>query len=364
MNIAFVNATRRWGGVKTWLLDFAEELGARGHATYVYGCQDTFIDAAVRRVGHGVQLRFGCDLNPMTIRFFMQEFRRKGIDVVFVNVKKDLATAGVAASLLGIPVVQQIGLPNDIPYRLGTHLLHACIRPRFLCSARFIEDGFRESLPYLKGYEIHTVLTAKRVDATSPPGNEPRRIIMTQQLNADKGHTTVLKALSGIDLPYELHILGTGNEECALHSEADALGLGDRITWHGFSNDVMGWLRRSDIFILASHSEGLPNTLQEAMAVGLLPIARDVGGVKEVIDGPLTEWILPSSAGPEIFRGAIERALRMDARDLCAIKDAARDAAQRHFSIGRKTNELELLLKDIIGNATTSHHHSHLVDKP
>ena len=48
MNIAFVNATIRWGGVKTWTLDFGESLRDKGHAVFIYGRQPEFIEAARR----------------------------------------------------------------------------------------------------------------------------------------------------------------------------------------------------------------------------------------------------------------------------------------------------------------------------
>ena len=131
MNIAFVNSTFGWGGVKTWYLQFAERLAKRGNHVFVYGRQPEFIDAARTRGGHGEQVSFGADLNPSAIRFFYNEFKKHDIDVVITNIGKDIATAGVAARLLKIPVVQRIGLPEDIPYRLKTRLLHTWISPAF-----------------------------------------------------------------------------------------------------------------------------------------------------------------------------------------------------------------------------------------
>lgn len=351
MNIAFVNATKKWGGVKTWILDFSEELKNRGHHVYIYGRQQEFTDAALRRVGHGRRMAFGFDMNPATIWHFITEFRRHAVDIVFVNVKKDLATAGVAARMLGIPVVQQVGLPQDIPPRVTTELLHKAIAPQFLCSCKFIADGFRVSLPYLEGFKIHTVLTAKRISERSTANNSKRRIIMTQQLNADKEHSTILHALASIDTPYELHIVGTGNNEAQLKKEAAELGLAGKVVWHGFSNDVQSLLRACDIFILASTSEGLPNTLQEAMSEGLLPITRNVGGVLEVIDGPLADWVLPYAADAEAFHDAIRKALSLTEAELTALKDAARDAGARHFSIDTKAEEFENLIRGIISHA-------------
>lgn len=184
MNIAFVNSTFGWGGVKTWYLQFAERLAKRGNHVFVYGRQPEFIDAARKRVGHGEQVSFGADLNPSAIRFFYNAFKKHDIDVIITNIGKDIATAGVAARLLNIPVVQRIGLPEDIPYRLKTRLLHTWIRPAFLCPCRFIAEGFIKSLPYIKAEDVHVVLNGKKASSIPLELHHPRRLVCTQQLES------------------------------------------------------------------------------------------------------------------------------------------------------------------------------------
>lgn len=344
MNIAFVNSTRKWGGVKTWVLDFAERLSAYGHDVRIYGRQQAFVDQARQRVGHGETANFGFDLNPASVAWFRRRFIEHRTDVVIINIGKDLATAGVAARLLGIPVVQQIGLPGDIPHRLKTRLLHAWIAPQFLCSCQYIADGFLASLPYLRAQDVHVVLTAKRV-ATGPISvATPRRLVATQQLNPDKGHETLLRALASLNLPFELDVAGTGSHEAYLKDLAATLGIADSIRWHGFTTRVPELLERADVFLLASLSEGLPNTLQEALAQGLLPVARDVGGVREVYTPELEPWLLPYAAGPAEFADMLRKALTLPDEALVELKHAARRACAAHCELDSKARELEALL--------------------
>ena len=352
MNIAFVNSTRKWGGVKTWILDFASQLVDHGHHVCIYGRQPEFVREAKDRTGHGVTAKFGPDFNPVAISFFLSEFKKKRIQAVFVNIGKDLCTAGVAARLLGLPVIQQIGLPNDIPLRVKTRLLHKWIDPYFLCSSEYIRTGFLKSLPYLNEKKVKTILTAKQVVPREIGTSSPRNIVMTQQLNEDKGHATIFKALASIETPFQLHVAGTGRIEAELKRLASELGLDEKIVWHGFTRDIQRLLQQSDIFILASLVEGLPNTLQEALASGLLPVARDVGGVREVLNSELEQWVLPYESGPAEFRDAITRALALPDQELVFFKKQAQASCLEFCNIELIYAEFEKWLGDVVGGTT------------
>ena len=79
-------------------------------------------------------------------------------------------------------------------------------------------------------------------------------------------------------------------------------------------------LHEAALFLHTARWEGLPNVLLEAGAAGLPILARDVGGVGELVDAE-TGWLLPRDAGPEDFAGAIREAL--------AQPEAARARARR-----------------------------------
>lgn len=341
MNIAFVNSTHKWGGVKTWCLDFAEQLTMRGHEVAIWGRQAAFVEKARERVGHGEFMTFGPDFNPVAVIRFMTAFRARSIQAVFINVGKDLTTAGVAARLLGIPVIQQIGLPEDIPYTKKVDKLHHWIKPVFLCSCEYIRDGFVKSLPYVEQEHTKVVLTAKTCTSHALKVNRPLQFICSSQLNPDKGHRDVLNALAQVKGDFQCRILGTGTIEAELKNLAASLGLQDKVKWVGFTTDVLGELRECDVFFLSSYSEGLPNTIQEAMSEGLIPISRNVGGICEVWPSELDEFLLPFQSGSEEFRTAVEKIISMSDEELLQLKEVSRNACRTHFELETKVDELE-----------------------
>lgn len=347
MRIGWINTTRKWGGVKTWMLAFAREMRERGHENFAWARPGVFIDRCRLELGHGESLSFGPDFNPLAVARFMREFRRKRIDVLVINVGKDLTTAGVAARLLDIPVVQRIGLPKDIAPKRHVRWTHQWVRPRFLCPCRFIAEGFQQYLSYVRPQDVHVLLNGKTPAAACPPPGSPRRLVMTSQLNAEKAHATVLEALRDLPEDFRLNIVGTGNLDTELQERSRAWGLAERVAFSGFRADVEAELAAADVFVLSSRSEGLPNTLLEAMACGLLPVSRDVGGVREIWPPELEEFLLPPKAGPAEFRAALRRVLALSDEELQQRKEQARTACRERFNFKKQAQAFEAWLAEI-----------------
>lgn len=91
-----------------------------------------------------------------------------------------------------------------------------------------------------------------------------------------------------VDKGYNIrwNIIGDGPllEEIMFHIHA--LHLENTIILHGKKNknEVNAWINKSDIFLLTSVYEGIPNVVLEAMAMELPVVTTRSGGVDEVID--------------------------------------------------------------------------------
>ncbi len=304
MRLAFCNATRRWGGVKTWTLEFAAALQDKGHDIVIFGRPGSFIERAQAAGLEAIPVEFGPDFNPLAIHFFHKAFRQRAIEAVLVNVGRDLRTAGVAARLLGIPLVQRIGLPGDMENSWKVRILDSLLSPHYLCPCRYIRDGMRERLPWIPLQRTSIVYSAKKALAAAPTMvSSPLRIVSTSQINPNKGHAELahtLAILAQEGFHFRWDIAGEGSFLEELRTLCLQLGLAPRVTFHGFMQNISELLIQSDIFVLSSYTEGLPNTLLEAMAHGLIPVARDVGGVQECWPPALPFAPVPFTAEPDL----------------------------------------------------------------
>lgn len=350
MNICFVNSTNKWGGVKSWTLDVARGLADLGHDILIVGRPGPFIEKAGEKGLNVLGLNFGPDFNPLRILGFIRLFKARKIDLVIVNVGKDMRTAGIAAKILGIPVVHRVGLAGDMRNTYKVRLLHKWVRPRILVPCEQIKRGLLQELPYLEPQEITVILTGKE-PAPSPPASvhSPLRFISTSQLNEDKGHKDVLEALAELKkmgYAFEYHILGTGRIEAELKNLTASLDLDDRVTWHGFQKDVRSFLRKADVFLLPSYREGLPNSLLEAMAEGLVCAAREVGGVKECWPEECSTLLLTKESRSTEIGSMLTEIHNISSARMCRLKEIFWKHCVAH-SLKGMTKNIDCFFKNI-----------------
>jgi glycosyltransferase involved in cell wall biosynthesis len=123
-----------------------------------------------------------------------------------------------------------------------------------------------------------------------------RVVLSVARLVPDKDHETLIKAFQSITTSFpdaRLWLVGDGPRLDALQRLIDTGTWPDRIRISPGLIDLRQVLRQSDIFVLSTHREGLPNVVLEAMASGLPVVATNVGGIPEVVKHGETGWLVP-----------------------------------------------------------------------
>lgn len=157
----------------------------------------------------------------------------------------------------------------------------------------------------IPGIESKLRVIANGVDPISPhfdrstprAQGSPVRIVSVGSLISRKGVDLILRAVASAEAPpnIELSLVGDGPERMRLEYLARELGIAERVRFAGSvpPSDVLSHLRSADAFVLASHSEGRPNAILEALAAELPVIASDVPGTRELVHEGITGRLFP-----------------------------------------------------------------------
>jgi glycosyltransferase involved in cell wall biosynthesis len=151
----------------------------------------------------------------------------------------------------------------------------------------------REKVPYDKIAVVYNGLPESAFEPVPPVTLDARSPVVLCVANfwRYKGHRFLIEAAARLrdnGIPCTLVLVGQQpptepSERTALGDLAERLGVDARFL--GPRTDVERLLARADVFALPSLTEGMSNSIMEAMAAGRPVVATDVGGTRELLDG-------------------------------------------------------------------------------
>ncbi|MGK0724381.1 glycosyltransferase family 4 protein [Aerococcus urinaeequi] len=175
-------------------------------------------------------------------------------------------------------------------------------------------------------------------------------LIYIGAINSRKGIPEFLDALEELNSSVKLKVVICGPilEDINFKERINRinnLSNSINIDYRGTIDNPEDYMKVSDIFILPSHSEGLPNVLLEAGACGLSLIATDIGGSREIVLDKESGLLVPVNN-----KGKIAQAITMltENKELQKrFKSRARNHIVEHFSVQSVANQYINLYKKI-----------------
>jgi glycosyltransferase involved in cell wall biosynthesis len=269
----------------------------------------------------------------------------------------------LAGRMAGIPVVSHVRNPYPrLPLRY---------RPVFRGISRFVfvSHHTRESFAF-RVPDARSVVIYDGIDTAQHPHLDARAAVLGQlglppasrlvgmvaRLAPQKDHETLLRAAGRFlhDCPTaHLLIIGEHSESTtsraihdALRRLADEVGIGSRVTFTGFRRDIPHVLAALEVVVLATHFEGLPLVLLEAMAQARPIVATAVGGVPELIINDET-GLLCRRRDPEQLAQAVLSVLTDEPRAL-RLAEGAQRLVKSRFTMERFSSAMAALYRDLL----------------
>lgn len=245
-------------------------------------------------------------------------FRRERPDVVHTHTAKAGALGRLAAALAGVPVrihtyhghvlggdyfsPQKTAFFRGVERALSilTHrlvvLTHA---QREEMSARMaVADAEKfavvplglELEPFVAGVARAEARAIARASARSKLGLDPDDVVLgiVGRLVPIKNHELLFDAvphlLDRAQPRLRILVVGSGEREETLKEHARERGIEEHVRWLGWRRDLPDIYPAMDVLALPSKDEGTPVAVIEALAAGVPVVARDVGGVAEVVE--------------------------------------------------------------------------------
>jgi glycosyltransferase involved in cell wall biosynthesis len=326
-------------GVGRHVRGLCEGLVAAGHRVTVayapYRADAAFRQFIATQRNHidFVPLKLRREISPRSDLASLAQLRRsikhKGpFDVIHGHSSKGGAIARLAGRLSGIPTVytphslimssSEISGAKRTAYTLVERILGACATSKmiavsederdFILRLRLVPNK-RVALIY-NGIDDQTFAYFSGLSGGHHRATDERPLTFgsIMRFSAQKAPGHLLEAFVQLarrlpQVPLRLVVAGDGELLAEVKGQAQASGMGDKISLLGWRTDVATVLHGYDVFVLPSLYEGLSYVILEAMAAGLPIVSTDVFGTKETAAQVLGNVIVPAGDPAALARG-------------------------------------------------------------
>lgn len=291
--------------------------------------------------------------------------RRRGVDVIVSKTRKTYLPGLVAARRLGVPHVVHVGSSLEPPagsISAKLDLASFVARLRAPHTAYFVVCDYIGEQLRKRGvgadriFDIQNAVDTDRFRPAATPVELDARFqdqIRTLDTDLQLGFVGGLQPSKGLDDlaaamdratdDLGLIVAGDGPERARLER---LFGPRARFLGPVPYEQVPAVYHELDVFVLPSHTEGLPRVILEAQATATPAVATRVGGVPEVIEDGET-GLLCDPGQPESLRRAIER-LATDDTKRERLGDNGRESVAESFSWEQMYDRYETSLSEVV----------------
>lgn len=306
--IVFYISSLAKGGAQRVIVNLAESLVEKDYpvtiVTTMKGEQEYVISDRIKRVYSDI---IGEEITSSRIKNFIARFRKlrniwvqedAGIIVAFIG--KNNFMALLTAFGLKIPVVTSVrGEPKEEYYNPVLRFLSKTLMG--LSAGLILQTpdalGYFPKWMQRKSVILDNPLNPDFIDEYYE-GKRENEIVTVGRLDSNKNQKLIIDAFCKIAGEFpdtKLILYGDGEDREWLTGYAQKSRYANQIFLPGAVNNVKERIKKSKLFVLSSNTEGMPNALIEALALGIPCISTDCpcGGPRVLMDGKENGILVP-----------------------------------------------------------------------
>lgn len=288
------------GGAQKVLKYFVENSPADEVENFIYPLRDDPIDIVVSGniIKHGRR-----NYDPRKVLDIIRICRRHDIDIIHTHLHKAVCAAVIARLFCRAKIV--LHEHGAINHRGGQYSLYRFLLrfmkhfvTRFIAVSKDIAGHLRRNagIPAGRIDLIYNGIDSRKFVRDERTRRETRckqgisedDIVLgfVGRLDIVKGIDILLDAMGLLSQKYDnirLLLCGDGKQRDVLGNQVAKLGLGQKVIFLGFQEDVVGVLNAMDLAVLPSRDEAFPLAPIEFMYMGIPVACSGVGGLAEIV---------------------------------------------------------------------------------
>jgi len=304
LQVALLAGTLAQGGAERQLYYIARALQTmQAEVRVLCLTRGEFWESEIRKLGIPVIWVGKSQQRPVRLARIIRELRRCRADIVQSQHFYTNLYAAVAARVVGAAEIGAIRSTGSAERRANGVVwgsLHLR-SPRIIAanSQQAIRNAVRLGVPSNRLFCLPNVVDTEYFRPATRRTTEGIRLLAVGRLVEQKRLDRFLRALASVcartDVPVSGIIVGDGPLRQHLEQMARELNLlPERVEFRGLVSDMQAVYQESDVLVLTSDCEGMPNVVLEAMASGLAVVATAVGGVPDIVkDGETGRLVDP-----------------------------------------------------------------------
>jgi len=359
--ILHTEASNGWGGQEIRIV--AEMLGmkGRGHEVFLATPEEGLIYKRARQAGIET-FPVGMDKSSLinSVLAIKRIIKEKEVSIINTHSSKDSWAGSIAGRISGIKVLRTRHISAAMKSDPFKRLVYGPLCDGIITTGEAIKAMLVRELK-LNPDKIHSIPTGidagrfsgadgsgVRASLGIGPGEPVIGIVAV--LRSWKGHEYLVKAMPKVLKEFpdaKLLIAGEGPVRPHLERWVGELGIGGNVLLLGHREDVPEVMQAIDIAVLSSYaSEGIPQTILQAMASGKPVIGTDVGGIPEVVKDGVTGIIVPPRDSDSLADAI--RFLLKDKERLRLMGEAGRESVLKGHTMDKMLDDLEAFYESVL----------------